>query len=174
MFSTVYRCARTAKIGHRTSTRFNRVWVQFTYGWESSRSSNFEFTFEVNWNAVFDAECTEHADSKDDVFSWGERLLVIEHLGDVIDMLTGWKLSHNLSLLVGVAVNWCCFQFIRICIKDRCALIRRISRKFLSREIISFSRRRERVQRTNFFFFFFLRFFRNISFPKIGTLKLSD
>lgn len=105
MFSMVYRCARTAKIGHRTSTRFNRVWVQFTYGWESSRSSNFEFTFEVNWNAVFDAECTEHADSKDDVFSWGERLLVIEHLGDVIDMLTGWKLSHNLSLLVGVAVN---------------------------------------------------------------------
>lgn len=72
---------------------------------ESSRSSNFEFTFEVNWNAVFDAECTGHADSKDDVFSWGERLLVIEHLGDVIDMLTGWKLSHNLSLF-----RWCCGQ----------------------------------------------------------------
>lgn len=105
MFSMVFRCARTTKIGHRTSTRFNRVWVQFTYGCESSRSSNFEFTFEVNWNAVFDVECTGHADSKDDVFSWGERLLVIEHLGDVIDMLTGWKLSHNLSLFVGLAVN---------------------------------------------------------------------
>ena len=38
-------------------------------------------------------------------FRGGERLLVIEHLGDVIDMLTGWKLSHNLSLFVGVAVN---------------------------------------------------------------------